>query len=211
MNADQYAQLTQSPAAAKVLRLVDLQDQTPRTLIFGYTCNRETFHVYIGKDHQLHVLLYSPIFDNESSDRFYILQHFEEGGQTDNHGFVPNKRVYPESCDFEFCRLLQTCDVNIPFTTFDPQGYEKRLAANGGVYAGLTHDSAGAHPMVDLYAELREVSGKQHSRRRVAEVVMQLARNWNVPFIEDFNSQSTTYVSAKATADIVKAARAELV
>ena len=32
---------------------------------------------------------------------------------------VPNKRVYPETCDIDFCHLLISSGINIPFTIFD--------------------------------------------------------------------------------------------
>jgi len=49
----------------------------------------------------------------------------EDDADIDNRVYVPSKRVYPESCDFEFCKLLQQHGVVIPFTTWSPERYEQ--------------------------------------------------------------------------------------
>jgi hypothetical protein len=42
----------------------------------------------------------------------------------ENEDYIPSKRLYPERCDFEFCKLLKETDVNLPFTTFDAKNAE---------------------------------------------------------------------------------------
>ena len=87
----------------------DINDnQTDRTLILGYTVHRNTFHVYL-KDGILHRHVY------------------DYTGQTLTHDFgdtllasslAPNKRSYPQWCDFEFCKLLLVKGVNPNFTRY---------------------------------------------------------------------------------------------
>ena len=36
-----------------------------------------------------------------------------------NYDFVPDKRLYPERCDYNFCRLLKEKGIHLPFTTWD--------------------------------------------------------------------------------------------
>ncbi|WP_316207486.1 hypothetical protein [Bradyrhizobium sp. SZCCHNR3118] len=35
---------------------------------------------------------------------------------------VPNKRLYPEACDFDFCMKLAALGVHLPFTTYGSLG-----------------------------------------------------------------------------------------
>ena len=35
-----------------------------------------------------------------------------------NESYIPNKRLYPETCDFEFTKALVRAKVNMPWTTF---------------------------------------------------------------------------------------------
>lgn len=37
---------------------------------------------------------------------------------TSNHDYVPDKRLYPERCDYNFCLLLKERGVHLPFTTW---------------------------------------------------------------------------------------------
>lgn len=42
-----------------------------------------------------------------------------------NYGYVPDKRLYPEACDFEFCRLLKERGISLPFTVFNSERVAK--------------------------------------------------------------------------------------
>jgi hypothetical protein len=158
MNLQEYEQLQSEEVVPCILGLADLQDHTPRTLIFGYDTDRNTFHVYIGPDGLIHVLHYVDI--SRSSDNatpFLILSHSAgpSGGLTNNDHYVPSKRVYPESCDMAFCRVLKRYRVNIPFTKFNTEeAHATRLAARRG-YAGFTLEQGGC-PVVDLRDTLIE-------------------------------------------------------
>jgi hypothetical protein len=84
----------------------DLQDKSDRTLLFGYTLNRESFHVYL-KGGEIFVAVY---------------RHNKELSVTPNEGlnsdYIPCKRVYPQHSDYEFCKLLILRGYDIPFTAF---------------------------------------------------------------------------------------------
>ncbi len=81
-----------------------------RTLLYGYDVNRKTWHVYLmdGEIH-LHVYDHNRITITKRSDRFWL----------DAHKLMPNKRLYPEACDFDFLQILRGNGVQItPRTTF---------------------------------------------------------------------------------------------
>lgn len=111
MDQNQYNALETNVGKKTWIEASELTDQTDRTLIYGYTVGRETFHLYLENGAFNRV-----IYDG---DKVFL------AGETGVESLalaqcVPDKRVYPERCDFEFCRLLKSRDVSIPFTTFDP-------------------------------------------------------------------------------------------
>lgn len=110
MNKNQYLQLT-TEAAPELFRADAsvLVDQTPRTLLYGYTCDRETWHVYLA-DGAIHKVVYG----YPKSLELYV--HQSQGLTLED--CVPNKRLYPEACDFEFCSLLTSRGINLPFTVW---------------------------------------------------------------------------------------------
>lgn len=104
MNRKQYELLT----SGKVIEFSDLKDKTERTLIWGYTCDRASFHVYI-KDEEIKAIMYF----SEKDIKELNIQY--------NSQYVPDKRLYPEACDYEFCCLLAQDGVNLPYTTFNDE------------------------------------------------------------------------------------------
>lgn len=85
-----------------------LTDKTPRTLLYGYTCDRATWHVYLDEAGLLHKVVYD---HNE-------LMWKHESGVIPDSQLVPDKRLYPEDCDAEACALLIKAGCRLPFTTF---------------------------------------------------------------------------------------------
>lgn len=57
-----------------------------RTLLYGYTCNKKNFHVYMK-----------------------------------NMKIVPDKWLYPEYCDYRFCKLLKNHGIELPFTAYQEE------------------------------------------------------------------------------------------
>ena len=49
-----------------------------------------------------------------------------------NRDYVPDKRLYPEKCDYHFCKLLKEKGIDLPFTTFS-EGFNW-----DGPYCGFT-------------------------------------------------------------------------
>lgn len=97
----------------QVITSDSLKDKTDRTLLFGYTCERATWHVYI-KDNRIYTVIYNygkePILRNVNSNRDY----------------VPDKRLYPECCDYEFCKILKRLDVHLPFTIWEDRPEQRQ-------------------------------------------------------------------------------------
>lgn len=120
MNEGQYARLAMG--MPKRISLENLEDRSPRTLVYGYTCSRDTWHVYLNEEGKFVWVMYD-------HDGFLI-----DSSITDDvapRDCVPNKRIYPAKSDFEFCLRLMHSGEELPFTTFEPaeplQFYGKRL------------------------------------------------------------------------------------
>lgn len=91
-----------------------------RTLLYGYTCERETFHVYL-KNKEIHVVTY---YNDYSGDERKP-KNMCEIKVTANNQFVPNKRLYPQRCDYAFCKLLKLKDIHLPFTVWEDEQNKK--------------------------------------------------------------------------------------
>lgn len=120
MNKDQLDQLTQTSLkpGPQAVNMVDLlQDKTDRTLIWGYTPEKDSFHVYL-QEGTIVRLVYG-YRDTEPS--------VEAGTDFFPQTLVPAKRVYPEASDAEFCGLLQQVGAEFTFATFDPKREPKQF------------------------------------------------------------------------------------
>ena len=100
----------------QVIKGNELLDRSDRTLVYGYTCDRDTFHVALLGG-VIHVFLY----DHNNT----MIWHKDEDDLQDNSEYVPNKRVYPERCDSDFVITLLHAGVDVPFTTFDVERQAK--------------------------------------------------------------------------------------
>lgn len=110
MNREEYEKLYNVKTKPSVIGINNLSNKKDRTLLYGYTCNRDTFHVYIHKG-VLHKIIY-----NSSSS---IPKLHESGSELLLENIVPDKRLYPSSCDYEFCVLLTEAGVYLPFTSWE--------------------------------------------------------------------------------------------
>jgi hypothetical protein len=79
-------------------------------LIYGYTCERDTFHVYLDEAHVLNRVIYT-------HDGF-LISHADEFSPLLATDYVPDKRTYPETCDLAFCQVLKRAGADITFTVF---------------------------------------------------------------------------------------------
>ena len=81
----------------------DLTNTSPRDLIYGYTKDRETFILQLD-------------------DGGSFVRHYGSGESTMKEILpeicIPNKRVYPDASDYEFCTLLKERGIIIPFTIY---------------------------------------------------------------------------------------------
>jgi hypothetical protein len=80
-----------------------------RTMLFGYDCDRRTWHIF-KKDGQLHKAVYI------GSNRQF--EEMASGDALDARHVIPNKRLYPEACDYTFCVTLRRLDLHLSFTRF---------------------------------------------------------------------------------------------
>jgi hypothetical protein len=118
MNREQFQEIQKTQRCSHVIKGSDLENQDNRTLIWGYTIEREDFHVFLlNGEINIEVGNLKPR---------HQLQHWNENEVQSNSEYVPDKRVYPEACDFEFCKFLKEAGVSIPFTTWtdrEPQQF----------------------------------------------------------------------------------------
>lgn len=102
--------------ANELIGVSDLLNNKNRTLLYGYTCSRETFHVYL-KNNEIHTVMYN----NDYSGNYTKPKDMRELAIKSNYDYVPDKRLYPETCDYEFCKLLKEKGINLPFTGFNEE------------------------------------------------------------------------------------------
>ena len=86
----------------------DLKNQDNRTLLWGYTTSRTSWHVYLEAG-VIHTVMYD--YGKEPVER----------PVASNEDYVPNKRVYPETC-----KLLIDRGVCIPYTSFSTDRAQQR-------------------------------------------------------------------------------------
>lgn len=130
MNEEEMIALREFSEDDTIISIDELTDKSERTLLYGYNYDKGTWHVYLKND-EIHVFVYERHYNFNSSDDIETMYHVE--GREINitkHGIIPNKRLYPETCDFEFCKLLKKKGIDLPFTTFqerEPKQYYGEL------------------------------------------------------------------------------------
>lgn len=87
------------------------------TLLWGYTCERYSFHVYI-KDGLLHRLIYST---SESK----VIDHIS-GESLKAEDLHPDKRIYPEATSFDFIIALYKAGQDPSITRYDHERPERQ-------------------------------------------------------------------------------------
>lgn len=113
MKREEFDKLEQKEKAPEpLISTQDLNNKQDRTLLYGYTCDRDTWHVYL-KNGNIHTVLYRNSAFRE------IPVGLKEIQIKANQDYIPNKRLYPAACDYEFCMLLQDSGYHLPFTNFD--------------------------------------------------------------------------------------------
>ncbi|PGP21017.1 hypothetical protein COA01_15880 [Bacillus cereus] len=106
MNKHEYETLNKIEKEKEhVLTIDDLTNKADRTLLYGYTCDGEAWHVYV-KDNAI----YTVIYPYGSNAKYVEVESNQE--------YVPDKRLCPERCDFEFCSLLKQKGICLTFTSW---------------------------------------------------------------------------------------------
>lgn len=103
-----------------------------RTLLYGYTCERETFHVYL-KDQKIYTVVYNTDYSIVEPKP----KNMRQIEVKSNSDFVPDKRLYPERCDYHFCLALKERGVDLPFTH-----WSEEVAPNKRGYYGFILEDA---------------------------------------------------------------------
>lgn len=139
MNPTQYDLLTNTIQPEPQLAEAKLlYAQEPRTLIYGYTGSNDTFHVYLygGAIHKV-------VYDFRGK----LLTHKTQAEGLTFSECVPDKRIYPETCDFEFCSLIRRRGVTLPFYKWNEQ---RALAAFYGKRFEELQNAAPASDDLDI-------------------------------------------------------------
>lgn len=79
-----------------------------RTLLWGYTCDRDSFHVYL-KDQLIHKVVY------EHPNK---LKEYVTAPSMTCESMAPDKSAYPSACDAQFVRLMLQKGQHVTYTTF---------------------------------------------------------------------------------------------
>jgi hypothetical protein len=129
MYKEEYKKLKNSSGHCRVF-VDDISNPSEnRTLLYGYTLDRNTFHIYV-MDGEIHKIIYNRISN--------FLIYYKVGKSFDVLELIPDKRVYPEYSEYEFCQLLIDRGCTIPFTTFSD-------TPSGVPLYGLTHNDFHNH------------------------------------------------------------------
>lgn len=116
MTNDEFESLAQTSFPLVLIDVGELEDRSDRTLLWGYTAERYSWHVFLRAG-EIEIVVYEfpyTIMDHKRDHTF------------DAADLIPNKRLYPEACDYEFCTLLCSVGVFLPFTTFDGKREHKQ-------------------------------------------------------------------------------------
>lgn len=110
MTKEEFASLPEQRVPVALVAVDEIMyEDADRTLLWGYDCDRNSWHVYL-KDREIHRVVYTYDGNILASDADWSLPVED---------LIPNKRLYPEACDAGFCALLRDKGACLPFTTFD--------------------------------------------------------------------------------------------
>lgn len=115
MNNLEFEALNDINKVEKVITIDMLKDKSDRTLLYGYDCDRNTHHVYIEGGR---IYIYS--YNSRE-----VIKLTSEDNIKENYQYIPDKRLYPETCDFEFCKLLMEFGIHLPFTGWHDREVKK--------------------------------------------------------------------------------------
>lgn len=123
MTEEQMEELKEIGEIYRYVRIDMLNDQSDRTLLWGYTCNRADWHVYI-KHGQIHLHSSGGVAEWQRQDGKTNIDLCKDEYLW--RELIPDKRLYPEACDYEFCKLLKELGAHMPFTTYNNRREPKK-------------------------------------------------------------------------------------
>ncbi len=113
ISKDTFETMIENKFNNDIILIDDFSNISARTLMYGYTLDNDTIHLYL-KDGK---------FIKTQGDK--IDQQYHINDTINIQSVMPSKRVYPESMDEEFFKLLLQRDISIPFTSYNTERYEK--------------------------------------------------------------------------------------
>ena len=89
----------------------------PKTLLYGYDCDRNTHHVY--QDYNGFIYLF--VYKQDRKGALVEVKKVDVSGDgiLSLDDLIPNKRLYPQYCDNDFCVFLKEKGVQFPFTVWE--------------------------------------------------------------------------------------------
>jgi hypothetical protein len=115
VNRTEYTILTEEETI-EVLNGTALVNQDDHTLIYGYDQDRNSFHVYL-ENKVIFIVCYNNVLE--------VLYYKDETIVQSNSEYIPDKRIYPQYCDGEFCMKLKKSGIYLPFTNFNENYVEE--------------------------------------------------------------------------------------
>lgn len=126
MNKDQLNALRAIEHQPTTVSVDDLGETAllTRTLVYGYTAERDTFHVWLTAGG----LIGRTIYSYEGGVLFHDVRR-----EWPVEDMIPNKRAYPQYSDYEFARIIKSRhEYGITFTNWtEPAPFV-------GIYKGRT-------------------------------------------------------------------------
>lgn len=110
MNKKEFKELGNTEKEVKLITIETLKNKSNRTLLYGYTRDGYKWHIYIK--------------NNKIKGVVYNYKGFIELTMSrvcKNSVYIPNERLCPETCDYEFCKLLKEQGIHLPFTAWNPE------------------------------------------------------------------------------------------
>lgn len=154
----------------KFITAKDLTNKQNRTLLYGYTLERNTWHVYL-KDNAI----YTVVYGYKEEPKECIVK--------DNFDYIPDKRVYPAKSDYEFCSLLIRQGINIPFTSFEKEEILKQY------YGKILPDVKN-----QLYAIYKYPENGYSNEQEMSKKLLILNKKYEVKYISMGQSHTNVYL-----------------
>jgi len=109
MTKEEY-EILGSKRKNSAIHISSLKNSNPRTLLYGYDFDRNSVHLYLKG------VWFTYVRYNNHGDLLEQKDMYDIPIAAGHCYYIPNKRVYWEMSDFEFCLLLKEGGVPIYFT-----------------------------------------------------------------------------------------------